>query len=700
MKKKLIAIALVVIILAGVLSGCTLFVTNEERDYKQVLATVESDGVTGSITKGEFLEYYAQTAPMYVQYYGWTAEQCTEEFLAVLAKREIMLIKAKSYYAAKDTSLTVNDDIMKFLNESETGWVTRRANKMFQDTYDKDLAQKVADEKANQGIEDDTTEDEDALAPRPIKPEVDDEAEYRDTMPTASVEDFFTMMDKKNLTGLERKALDSVKKVIKDQYKDYNYFLYQQAESRLLTKFQDAVKNGEVEGVDKITISTAEITEKYNLSVNRQMNQYASESAYKTALDGTDLVLVHNNQYVKVKSILMQFTEAQKAILASLKETYKGVANSDEIVNQFRKQLVMGGDVTDFPIIIDEKNLGLLVNISNLDYKEDSVCDVKNCPCVECDNYVCPDTEAHKKGECKHDCKLDMETTDIVEGCPCVACENNAYEKLNVPYEDVVKMISDAVSEAAAGAEAKYNEKYPNVSAAEKQLALPLFIANEKVRVFDEWIYKVNDDPGMFEGKEYTATPSGKASDYVTEYTALIRAMVDNGATKGMMSTTSDKYVIGDKTIEIVTVNNPGSLPISYIINDFGVHIVMISTVPVDTVVNAGKYTETELKSDYINDNGDTVYDKQFVLKEDAIINLDEKTGKVITVKDSLSKTTVDSLETERYSVYERAIFKGFGDEFFFDKANLNKDINGIKIKLTSKVYSQVRKATGANIKE
>lgn len=56
------------------------------------------------------------------------------------------------------------------------------------------------------------------------------------------------------------------------------------------------------------------------------------------------------------------------------------------------------------------------------------------------------------------------------------------------------------------------------------------------LEVATEWLYRVNDDPGMFatdtyngvtgKGNGYLITPEGEKSTYVDEFTALGRALV------------------------------------------------------------------------------------------------------------------------------------------------------------------------------
>ena len=113
-------------------------------------------------------------------------------------------------------------------------------------------------------------------------------------------------------------------------------------------------------------------------------------------------------------------------------------------------------------------------------------------------------------------------------------------------------------------------------------------------REFEEWIYLVNDDSGMFEGKEYTETPVGNSSDYVVEYTALVRQLLlDKGTAGSVMVDQKNAIALSGKAdyaniviTKEVEIYTDTENEISFIINEFGVHIVMLTTVPVDMGYN------------------------------------------------------------------------------------------------------------------
>lgn len=690
MKRKIIPLIIVLVLLASILSGCTLFVLNEERDYNQTLATVNHKGMDGIVTKGEFLDYYAQNAQIYQQYYQWSITKCVDEFIVSLAKKEIMLIEARSYFASLNSSLKIDDDIMKFLGFDEQKWVIEQSNKMFKDAFDAELKKINSEEKANSGNNDTEEEDKDALAPRPTQPKEEEENEFvSDGSITESdiPKSYIPQMeeDKKNLSDNEKKALKELNKSLSDQYKDYKYFEVQQAEARLLKKYQEIKQSG-------IEISNADLVSKYNFNFNADKLAYKTDSAYKTAFEKNDdtVILYHNGQYVRVKSVLIKFSKTQQSILTTLQETYKG-DDYKSTLDKYRAALVFGD--LDMPFAVDEKHLGLYVNVSNLKYDKDAICEDKDCICKDCEN-----SEDYKK---ENVCEIDREQTKdgkfiVVDGCSCVACENNAYERFNVPYMEILDEMATAIAKAGNDADAEYNTKFgaPDMDAS-KIAGKKFFIAEAKLKEFDNWIFKINDDEGMFDGKEYTETPQYKDSSYVVEYTALVRALLETKNGMGTMTTNASSYTVITSSKETKDIpiykNSEGNM--AYIINDFGVHIVMISSLAIDESINTVSDADGEnvqiIKEIKDNVNPNKPKDTFYSLKQNAFVSYDKKTGKALTVLENLNKTMEETAKNDVYGKYEFRFFAAFGDDFF---SKNNKSVSKNK-----SVYNQLLKLTGAD---
>ena len=81
-----------------------------------------------------------------------------------------------------------------------------------------------------------------------------------------------------------------------------------------------------------------------------QEKSYKTASNYKSAIEGSSPVIYHNGRYVKIKSILLQFSDKQKSDLS-----YINSAFSKEIALKLREALVFGNiDALDIPATITD----------------------------------------------------------------------------------------------------------------------------------------------------------------------------------------------------------------------------------------------------------------------------------------------------------------------------------------------------------
>lgn len=151
MRKKLLAIILSVIMCSSLFAGCALIEHNSAKDARQVVAVVDSvedttNGVAYSsgkryIYKLDLANACNSYAASYMQNYGLTAKQAVERILDELVTRELLLIEAermlkqglidwtdkeenlkrRNIYAAIDSRLTsLKGDILSDFDESSS----------------------------------------------------------------------------------------------------------------------------------------------------------------------------------------------------------------------------------------------------------------------------------------------------------------------------------------------------------------------------------------------------------------------------------------------------------------------------------------------------------------------------------------------------------------------------------------------------
>lgn len=702
MKKKIFSFVAIIIVLAVVLTGCNMFVVDAERDGDQVVASVTYEGVTANITKTEFLEYFNQNYPTYSYYYGYTAVECGDLFLSMMAKQEMLILKARVEFAKElgkevNPKINWNNDskgydeyskyILSLLDPDEQKYVKDQTNKMFEDSFDELVKKAVEQDKiAN---DDGKEDDEDTLKPRPIKPEKEDNEFKPDDSITQgdadAVKSFFeankpqdpgpdATPEEKKKYKFEMDAYEDLEKNLEKQFRVYDYYLAQQAEARLVTKYQE--KYG-------VYTDDIDVDLKYNLTLAEQKALYEkSASDFKTAYEGaTDPIIFHNGRYVKVKSILLKFTEEQESFFNAVKSKFPN-EDDKEYVEQIREALVFGrmdqfNDlINNMPLPIEEELLGLKVNISNPDYEEGDD-------------------------------------------------EDTAYDRKDVPFLEVIAEMGKALEQASIDAEAEYNKLYPN---ANDEIGKQMFIAQKRIEKFEEWIYLVNDDEGMFGDKEYVESPYEQDSDYVVEYTALVRQLLNDTNAEGgvKVNASGDTFITKTETtgeIKVTTAKVQGkevkiytdvTNNISFVINDFGVHIVMLTDVPFGTI-NDGKFTVSEnTNMDYSKYEKYTEDELARIKKEtsyytlglDAYVDFDDETGKAITLREYLDKQLREQYENEVYQNHEKALFDWFGENVFDSSDDKEKGELSINASATrnqnvwNQILSDLKKIDKANEKQ
>ena len=165
MKKKFIALAMVVIMVlgtvAGTLIGCDIITTNAEKDYKQVVATVQYGGLSDVVLKGELRTIYNSYGPMYVQYYGMTEEEALEYLFDSLARQSLLLLKAKAELA-KEMGITFGNDsdITKLLTDDEIRYCIQRANAEFKSQWEANIEERENEQAANDNADEETPSEE------------------------------------------------------------------------------------------------------------------------------------------------------------------------------------------------------------------------------------------------------------------------------------------------------------------------------------------------------------------------------------------------------------------------------------------------------------------------------------------------------------------------------------------------------------
>lgn len=685
MKRKLLAILIVIAVIASLAVGCSsgIFEVDGYRDYHQVVATVQYKQMSEPIYKGDVLVYYSQYAAMYMQYYGMTSEDVVDYFYQSLSRQKLLLLYAKDYLAKNDLGYTSDAEIAKLSNEDfltvdERRYCIELANKTFEESW-QDLISELEEEQAqNAGTDDEETEeteeDEDLLEARPVREEESSSDEYVDEGLTDEnkLPDKFTDYVKDKISSEEDKdaqknmqtALDNLNKNLESTYKDYDYYLNSYYETRILEKYEEMLGDSLPEITDE------EVEAHYTKLMNTQIGNYVDESTYSSALSSAGNVVYHTTKgYSQVRSILLEFSEDQTAALKNVQSLLEG---NDAAIEKYRALLALGSDVASSEGLGIYENLcenGIKVNVSNPDYD--------------------PDEDELK----------------------------DAYTDLGIDYRVVLyAMANDIASKADKLVDAAKKQGITD----EIQLeAIENYAVNEAIT---DWLYLVNDDSGMFESDTYTVSPDGSTSSYVEEYTVLARTLAKQGAgsyynesaasfetgvalsytveegktpTELLEQANGKTYSISSEVIDstdendeklsttVYTLKTEEGNEISFIVNDYGIHIVFVKSLFVDdsqsSAITEEKNAEGEvigykLGLDYRYSSEVTV---KYVQDEEGndTDEIESITVEIKTLKDVLSKVIEDGKVSENYSDVQSKFLKDNADNCIVQNAKVYKNI-------------------------
>lgn len=685
MKRKLLAIVIVLIVVASLTVGCSsgIFEVDGYRDYHQVVATVQYNQMSEPLYKGDVLVYYSQYAAIYIQYYGMSSEEVVELCYDSLSRQKLLLLYAKDYLAKNDLGITDDAAIAKLSNEDfltvdERRYCIELTNKTFEDSWQQLISDLEEEQKQNAGEtdedEEETEEDEDLLEARPVREEEEESDDYVDegmTDPAELPEKFKDYVNDK-ISAEEDKtakknmqtALNDLNKNLGSTYKDYDYYLNSYYESRILEKYEEMLGDSLPEITDE------EVNTYYTKLKNTQISNYVDEAAYSSALSSTTNIVYHTTKgYSQVRSILLKFSDDQTAALENVKALLSG---NDTAIENYRALLALGSDVASTSGLGIYENLcdnGILVNVSNPDYD--------------------PDEDELK----------------------------DAYTDLGVDYRVVLYAMANDIASKADKLVAKAQEL--GITDAGELEAVRNYALNEAI---SDWMYLVNDDDGMFESDTYTVTPDGSDSSYVEEYTVLARQLAKQGAgsyydesaasfetgvkleytveedatpTELLEQANGKTYSISKEVVKstdadgeelsttVYTLKTEEGNEISFIVNDYGIHVVFVKNLFVD-----------ETQSDKITERTDSEgevtgyllglgyeYSKEVTVKyvkdEDGknTDEVSEITVEIKTLEDVIKEAIKDGKISENYNDVQNKFLKDFAEKCIQQNAKVYKKI-------------------------
>ena len=686
MKRKLLAILIVLAVVASLTVGCSsgLFEVDGNRDYHQVVATVQYKQMSEPIYKGDVLVTYSQYAAMFIQYYGMTSEQVVEYCYDSLSRQKLLLLYAKDYIANNSLGITDAAEIAKLSNEDfltvdERRYCIEMTNKTFEESWQQLISDLEEEQKQNSGSSDDeeeeeTEEDEDLLEARPVREEEEESDEYVDEgledeskLPekfSDYVNDKISAEEDKAAQKNMQTALNDLNKNLSSTYKDYDYYLNSYYETRILEKYEEML------GESLPAVTDEEVSAYYTKIKNTQISNYVDESAYSSALSSASNIIYHTNKgYSQVRSILLQFSDDQSAALKNVQSLLEG---NDTAIENYRALLALGSDVASTDGIGIYEGLcenGIKVNVSNPDYDAD-------------------------KDELK-----------------------DAYTDLGIDYRVILYAMANDIAEKTESLVSAAQAK--GITDAVELEAVRNYALNEAIT---DWLYLVNDDDGMFDSDTYTVTPDGSDSSYVEEYTVLARKLAAQGAgsyynesaasfvdgtalsytveegktpTELLAQANGKTYSISSEVMTstdadgeelsttVYTLKTEEGNEISFIVNDYGIHVVYVKSLFVDesqsSAITEIKDEEGEVKGYLLGLDYRFSVDVEVKYVQDDDGNdtdeVESVTVEIKTVKDVFSEAIKDGKISDNYSDVQNAFLKDNADNCISQNEKVYKNL-------------------------
>lgn len=385
--RKIICFILCIVTSMAVLTGCTLFEHDYNRDYQQVVAeinpitetkevpkdkdstsenpemeTIEFTSEKKYIYKSELVNAFSSNGQQMVTEQGMTIEQALESLLRQLITRELILIEADRALKFREIEmdLTATNRVKKLVYNSIDAQILSICNTILKERNETLRPVPNTDEDGSQ-----TT-----TYPTPEKEEPEDDVKDTEEW-KPSLTRYPGMTGDADSISLEKEAVRRLVTQLKETVK--NDFRVTKEQKELFKKDAETLENlikekkeveiypilGESEMikwlitrsaenqvkvellqeniVDSVYVTDEQINENYNTILTNQKASFKDIAKYKAAVeDGKENLFYHpSSDYFYVKHILLPFTEEQKAKLTAFSASGK----TKEDIDIYRKQL-------------------------------------------------------------------------------------------------------------------------------------------------------------------------------------------------------------------------------------------------------------------------------------------------------------------------------------------------------------------------
>ncbi len=399
---KRIIISIISIVLAGtMLCGCTFFTHNNEKDMRQVIATVESYDIQNSVRdendetkivvytapkkdiyKLDLAEYVSNNSQTLSQQYT-DAESLYKHAVDMLVNTELVINEVDALIDAGlvEWGLTEQNAIKKQIYSVIDSTIVTLKNEVLEEHGEEGITTTGDSE-----VSDDTT--------YPVKPEeeqeeVKDEEEWQPdgsrnpfvggdnterSLGKEVLNRFVGLLNERveddfRVTKEDKSKFEEDNKKIDDIIANQGYeYLYPMLGSTHLVWYisgRQIERSHKIQALqkyltDNVTVSDEEVQTSYTDTLTTQKSSFTENvSAYDTAMSGDTAVLYHpNDNYFYVKHILLPFSDEQKNYLTEYKKTH-GKAETEAERARMVKNIVCyphvaGEDDKTRPMSVDQ----------------------------------------------------------------------------------------------------------------------------------------------------------------------------------------------------------------------------------------------------------------------------------------------------------------------------------------------------------
>lgn len=374
MFKRIIISILTIVMASTLLTGCTFFSHNTERDYKQIIATVEAYDIVNSVRdendETKIVTYTTQKKDIYkldlIEYVNNNGTSLSQQYS-----------DAESLYKAAvdmlvNTELVINE-VDALIDAGLIEWGLTETNTVKQNLYSMidstimTIKNNILDEHGEQGITTEGDEDVSTDTTYPVKPEQDeDDDDVRDTeewQPDGSrnpysgstntdlslgkeaLTRFVNLLNERveddfRVTEEDQKKFDEdnekIKNIIETQGYEHVYPMLASTHLIWYISGKQVERSQKIRALqkyltDSVTVSDEEVQKSYTDTLTSQRSEYTDDlSKFDSAISGGSSTILYypNTNYFYVKHILLPFSDEQKAYLTEYKKTH-GKAESE-----------------------------------------------------------------------------------------------------------------------------------------------------------------------------------------------------------------------------------------------------------------------------------------------------------------------------------------------------------------------------------